>query len=138
MIEKIIKKQTTLLYNQTNVRKFEITEAGLSRIFAVKPRAQQLLFDILVHIGYRTTIEDIIVKMTYRELGFNSYQNWKRYKNELVEQDLLYEEDGEYFVNPVFINFYTRRQAQFLFNWYGVKKQERVTMTIPKLKVVNQ
>lgn len=130
----IIKRQTTTLSKQSGIRKYEITKDGLSKLISVKPRAQKLLIDILNRTTSQNSIDAIVIEMTYKDLGFKSYSNWKRYKNELIIQRLLFEDGNKYYVNPCFINYYSRRQKDFFFRLFNIKKN-LVVMKPPALKI---
>lgn len=136
-MKEIIKRQTSILNNQTKTRKYQFTHEGIIRFASVKPRAQQLMITLLECIGYNTDINAVIIQKTYKDLGFNSFANFQKYRDELVNADLLFFDKKEYYVNPVHINYYTRRQKDHFFSLFNLKKQQKVVMSIPTLVKVS-
>ncbi len=127
----IIKRRTTSLYKQTKVKRYVITELGLTKILSLSPRSQQLLLDIIKRINQGYTIDSLTVKVSYVQLGFKNYQNLHRARKEILEQYLMYYKDGMYYVNPCYINYYTRRQSEYFFKFFGLKNDIAVIMLDP-------
>lgn len=129
----IVKLKTTQLYNQGKVKKYEITYEGLLRFISVKPRSQELFLDLLNCITHHSNIDAVIIKRTYKELGFNSFGNFSKYRKELIDVQLIYFEENSYYVNPLYVNYYTRRQQAYFFGLFKIKKNIKVKMNKPKL-----
>ncbi len=127
----IIRTSTRLLHKQSNTKKYSITHDGLELLVSSSKRSQELFLDILYRIEQSNQIDAIIIKVSFKELGFNSYSNLRKYRNELTDRDLLYYEKNQYYVNPVYFNFYTRRQQNFFFRFFNIKKDIKVKMEKP-------
>jgi hypothetical protein len=137
IMKSIIKKRIGFLYKQHNVRKYEITHLGLVRFSSLKPRSQVLLIDMLSLIKTSLDIEQIVFKINWKDLGFNSRQNFYLYRDELIKEHMLFCKNGDYFVNPCFINYLNRRQRTYFFNLFKLKQIEKtVKMNPPLFKVV--
>jgi hypothetical protein len=133
----IIKKRIGFLYRQHNVRKYEITHVGLVRFAKLKPRSQTLIIDMLSLIKPSLDLDHIVFDINWKDLGFNSRQNFYIYRDELIKENMLFMKNNRYFVNPCFINYLNRRQRTFFFGLFKLKEQEnRVTMNPPRFKVV--
>lgn len=132
-MKKIIKLQTTRLYNQSNIRRFEFTEQGLSLFISVKPRAQELLLDLLTLVSRNIDIDSVVVHINAKDLGFSSNSNLRKYRNELIERGLVFYDNNDYYINPVHINYYTRRQRDYFFRLFRLKSDIKVTMNNPTL-----
>lgn len=132
-MNKIVRKQTALLYNQKGVRKYEFTMDGLIKFSEIKPRSQQLLIDLLAFVGHNCSVGDVIIQVTYKDLAFTSFANFSKYRQELIDSRLLFYKDNVYFINPCYINYYTRRQKEYFLKLFKLKKEIPVTMTDPKL-----
>lgn len=130
-MKNIIRKKTANLYLQKGVRKYEFTLDGLNKFVSLSKRSQQIIVDILHYVGYKYTIDSITVEISYKELGFKSYSNLRKYRKELVDSELIYHDDNKYFINPCYINFYTRRQKEYFFKYFGIKKDTPVVMNDP-------
>lgn len=132
----IIKFYTKKLYRQSHTKRYEITHEGLELLFSLKPRSQELFLDLLQRIGHSNTFDDILIECTYKDLGFNSFGNFSRYRSELASRKLLFFENNKYFINPAYVDFYTRRQKEFFLKLFNIKKTINVTMKVPpRLKV---
>ncbi len=131
----IIRRRTTSLYKQKKVKRYVITELGLTKLLSLKPRSQQLLLDIIKRINQGYTIDSLIVKVSHTELGFKYYANFQRARQGILDQYLMYYKDGMYYVNPCYINYYTRRQSECFFKLFGLKKDISVIMLDPARSV---
>ncbi len=129
----IIKLQTTRLYNQSKVRKYEITHEGLVLFASIKPRAQELFIELLNRIRYNIDISSILIECTYKDLGFNSRRNFLRYRQELIECEFIFVKKNTFYINPLLVNYYTRRQRDYFFNLFSIKKNINIVMNVPKL-----
>ena len=137
-MKKTIKAQTRRLFNQKNVRKYEFTQDGLQRFIALRPRAQQMLVDILNYIGHETSLEALVVNLSSFELGFNSTTNMISYRNELIENRFVfYDRKYGYYVNPCFVNYYTRRQKEYLNVFFSIKKNKYEPKLSGKLRKIS-
>lgn len=130
-MNRIIKRQITNLYNQSKIRKYKITHDGLCLIIKLKPRAQELLKDMLMLLKNNCDYESLIFKVSYIDMHFDDYSNFAKYRNELVKSRLLFYKDNNYYINPCYINFYSRRQTSFLFGLFKLKTERKVIMTDP-------
>ena len=122
-----------MLYKQTNVKKYTITHEGLELLISAKGRSQELFLDILYRIGYENKLDAIIVECNYKDLSFKSHSNFRKYRDELVQRDLLFYEKNQFYVNPIYFNFYTRRQQNFFFKLFSIKTEIKVLMKEPVL-----
>lgn len=132
-----IKQRITYLFKQKNVRKYSITHQGLLKFSTIKPRSQELLLQLLELIGSSSSINSITIEVSYKDLGFKSFSNFIRYRNELTEQRLLFYRNNVYFVNPCYINYLSRRQTEYFYRMFKLRKSNEVVMNIPTLKLVN-
>ena len=129
---KTIKLQTSRLYAQKSTRSFNISLNALSEFTELKSRSQQMLIDILSLVGFESNIDSLTVEISYQELGFSSYSNMRKYRKELIDKRWLFNNKNEYYINPCKINYYTRRQQQFLFGLFKINKN-KVVMNEPKI-----
>ena len=91
---------------------------------------------MLALIGPMAHLESITIEVSYQDLGFKSFPNFSRYRNELISERLLFYKDSMYFVNPCYINYLNRRQQDYFFKLFKLKKSKPVRMLDPKLKVI--
>lgn len=136
-MKNIIKRQTTYLFKQKNIRKYYISHQGLELIIKLKPRSQELLKDLLALIGSSADIDSVVLEVEYHQLGFKNFRNFWGYRNELIEKRLLFYEDNKYYINPCYINYYNRRQKASFFKLFKLKRGPVVNMNPPVLKIVN-
>jgi hypothetical protein len=129
----IIKAKISQLYNQNRVKKYEITHEGLLRFSSVKPRAQELFIDLLNYTSNTMSLDSVIIQKTYQELNFSSFGNFHRYRKELVDRELIFCQGNCYYINPIYVNYYSRRQQEFLFGLFKLKKNIKVKMNKPRL-----
>lgn len=132
----IVRRQTTYLFKQKNIKKYSITHQGLEKFIKLKPRAQELLKDMLTYIGSSTKTDSVIFDVTYSDLGFTSFRIFWKYRNELIKTRFLFYKDNKYFINPCFINYYNRRQQGSFFSLFKLKKSTPVIIG-PLLRIVN-
>ena len=137
-MKNIIRQRVTYLFKQKNVRKYSVTHQGLLKIIALKPRTQLLLADMLALIGSSSSITALTIEVNYKDLGFRDFRNFSRYRNELIDERLLFFKDNVYFVNPCYINYFTRRQKDYFFKLFKLKSIKPVVMSIPKLRIVGE
>ena len=100
----------------------------------LRPRTQELLLDILNLIGRSSDVNSVIINLSYDELGFKDRSNFSKYKKDLIDEKLLFQKGQEYFVNPCYVNYYTRRQQDYFFKLFGLIKT-KVTMNEPKFRI---
>jgi hypothetical protein len=134
-LKDIIKRRTTSLYKQKGVKKYQITELGLHKIIKLKPRSQKLLLDIIKLINSTNDINSLTVKVSYKDLGFKYFGNFQKARQGILDECLMYYKDNQYFINPCYINHYTRRQKDFLFRWFGLTNEVPVIMIDPNRQV---
>lgn len=135
-MNRTIKRQISNLYKQTNVRKYSITHEGLHIIFKLKPRSQQLLKSMLGLLQNNCKYESLTLEISYYDMGFDDQSNFIKYRNELVKSRLIFFEGNKYFINPCYINFYSRRQTEWLFGLFSLTTVKPVVMTDPtKLRI---
>jgi len=135
-MKNIIKRQIITLSKQKNIKKYSITHDGLCLILKLKPRAQQLLLDILSKMETANSIESLTVSLNYHDLGFDSCSNFRRYRNDLIQCRLIFYKDNLYYINPCYINRHTRRLQEYLFRKFNLIKSKPVVMTDPALMFI--
>lgn len=128
---KVIKRQLTSLSKQKYIRKYSITHEGLRILFSIKPRSQKLLLELLLQVSNSSDVDSMTIKSDFIQLGYSSSSNFYRDRKELVKSRLLFYENEEYYINPCYINFYSKRQMDYFFTFFKIKEKKRVTMIDP-------
>lgn len=133
----IIKRQISNLYKQTKVRKYTITHEGLVLIFKLKPRSQELLKNMLSLLQNNCDYDSLTLEISYYDMGFDDQSNFIKYRRDLIKSRLVFFKNNRYFINPCYINFYSRRQTQWLFGLFKLTSVKEVVMSDPtKLRLV--
>ena len=133
---KPIKTRLNQLFKRTSVRKYEITHQGLLIFTNLKPRSQKLFVQLLNEIKFDCNINAIIIEKTHKELGFDSFSNYSKYKQELVDNKLIIYERNSIFINPMYVNYFKKRQLDYFYAMFEIRKDIKVRMEIPMRKVI--
>lgn len=136
-MKNIIKRQMTYLSKQKNVKSYSITPQGLQRFIELKPRSQKLLTDLLAMIGPSCNADAVTLDVNYLELGFNHPRNFYKYRDDLVDNRMIFMKDNFIFVNPCFINYLNYRQKSTFFTMFKLNKKTNVNMNNPVIRLVN-
>lgn len=113
---------TKLLYNQKG-KKYTITHDGLVRFNELPTGSRELLLKLLTLIDHKCDVESFIFKVKIQEIGYSDHSNFYRARKPLIDREFIFCENGKYIVNPDMINYYSRRQLDYVYKHFKIKKE---------------
>lgn len=134
---KIIKEQTKRFLNQANtIKKYVITHAGMEIISTLTPNESKLFLKLLNLSNQNADISGIVLECTYSQLGFNDFSNFNKCRKSLQETRLIFFEKNEYYINPVYVCYYSTSQKNFLKRLFNVSKTKKIKLNKVSLKII--
>ena len=104
------------------VRKFEFTLHSVDVYATTSKRARQLLKDIIAKVRSGCDLESLVVTGTYKDFRYDYAPHFTKDRKELVTNGFIIMDKQEMFVNPVMINYLSRRQVDWLEAYFKLKK----------------
>lgn len=136
-MKNIIRRCTAKLYKKSYYRKYEFTQKGLRLFITLKPRSQLLLTDILALTSKECNIQAVTVEFEIEDVGFPDYNNFRKYRKDITDSGLMFYKHGRYYVNPFYINYYSRRQSDYFFKLFKLRKEITVNLGDFELRKVD-
>ena len=118
--------------SQNYAKKYQVTLSGLRIFSGLRPRAQELFLDMLSRVGSGLSDGSLLVVGTYADFGFNSYQQFSRYRKELLDRSLIEHGNGGYCLNPNFIIYYSKQQRNHFYKIFGITKDFPLNFGVKK------
>lgn len=134
---KIIKEQTLRFFNQKpTIKKYIITHAGMKLISTLTPNEMKLFINLLNFSNNHSDISGIIIEHSYNELGFNDFSNFNKCRKNLQKTRLIFYSKNEYYINPVYVSYYTTSQKNFLKRLFNYKTTKKIPNKNISLKII--
>lgn len=122
-----IKKYLSQSYDSSS-RKFELTYESMIAFNGLRRRSADLLIEMLSRVRPGFNPEDLVVTGDYKAFAFNHKQHFTRARKELVDAGFIVYEGQDHYVNPVMIGYNSRRQLDFFYKFFGIKKEIAVNL----------
>lgn len=122
MLDKFIRLKTSEHF-LLSVRKYSISLPAMELYGDLSKNARGLLNILLEKIGSGSDMESIVVTGTYHDLGYEDKTYFYRARKELVKIGFISYHEQDHFVNPVYVDYLSRRQRDYLRLKYGIRKE---------------
>lgn len=109
----------TLLSIIINYKKHEYTinREGMRKVNRISPSALDLyerMLDMMPVNSKGKTRDDVCVRATYQDFGYEHRQHFYRIRKELVEHELIIADEDKYYINLQYVNCFDGRMMYWL------------------------
>lgn len=134
---KIIKEQTKRFFNQqTDIKKYTITHAGMEIISSLTSNELKLFTHLLNFTNNNPDISGVIIECSYKSLGFNDFSNFNKCRKKLMQTRLIFYDKNEYYINPVYVSYYSTSQKNFLKRLFNYSKPKKTNIKKVNMKII--
>lgn len=92
---------------------------------SISGNSQHALLCILRTIKYRCDLDAIKIDFGYDQSIYGNRVNYSRCKEDLLSRRFIIEYNGNHYVNPFMINYFSRRQLEYFSGYFNVKKSTK-------------